>query len=374
MGRWSLYVKLVALMVALMLQSGFSQDSIVIRLPNPNVFVNPPVDSILKELRIWIDGKELTLWDSLEKRQMGSTSQQKLSIKIIEDPEKGVIKIIEEGEDGKVMEKEIFRIEEEKEEVDTNTSKKKSKVYKKLIVGPIKIIESYSGDEESEEESESISLWDEDEGEYEDDEGNERVEVDFLNLEFGLATWYNQKTGNLGLPSDFSPMNFSQGNSNRLGLLFLPTELKLFNRVSLNSGIQLDFYWFNFGGNSYWAIINDSLQVVTTPYSLSKSKFAFTSLGIPLGLKWEISDQDDIWIQVGGYGSYVMGMRREIEFEKEKHERKDDFLLTPLRYGIFANIGIKWIYLYVQQDLNSFFRVNYVPQMNLTSFGIGFDF
>jgi hypothetical protein len=366
MKRGRVFWKVVLFGMAFNLQNALGQDSIVIRIPN--VFISSSVDSALKSFKIQINGEEIVLDRGT---QTGNDSEFRkssgeLTLEIVDEDDGAIVKIIGKDEDGKEVEKEIVG-------VDGDTTKQQKKKVSKVIVGPVKIVEySYEDDEEDEEEEGASEM--EVDKEEKKERREKRLETEVFGFEVGWSNWYNPSSGNLGLPSAFSPMKMARGGSGRIGLHFLPTELKLTNRISLTTGILLDLFYFHFIGNSYWAVIDDSLQVVTTPYSLSENKLSMSSVGVPLGLRWKISQKDGIWFRLGGYGSYVLDAKRKIKFEKEKHVRKDDFLLTPLRYGLFVNVGIEWFYIYATQDFNPFFRVGYVPTMQLTSYGIGLDF
>lgn len=105
--------------------------------------------------------------------------------------------------------------------------------------------------------------------------------------------------------------------------------------------------------------------------NLSVEKHSLTHIDLPLSVFFNLSRDEDgdprIFVEVGGYASYLMAASYKTKYEdsnglRVKQKTRDLHALTEekeeferLRYGMFARAGFKWFALYIDYRLSDVF-------------------
>lgn len=146
-------------------------------------------------------------------------------------------------------------------------------------------------------------------------------------------------------------------------------------------GVELAWNNFMMEGNN---------QVVKTPTGVAfpevrdfeKSKLTVSYLSIPVipTLQFRNSHGKKLFrLGAGGYAGLRLGSHTKVKYNENDNtiREKDhsDFYLNDFRYGVMAQVGIRWLTFFAKYDLNPLFADNKGPQLRTLSFGITlFDF
>lgn len=143
----------------------------------------------------------------------------------------------------------------------------------------------------------------------------------------------------------------------------------------------LGFEWNNYNFRNQITISKD-INGVTGPdstyllagYKVNKSRLQTTHLVIPLLLEFQIPVQSHrIFISAGVLGGVRLFSNTKVEYEfngEKKDKVKDDFNLSPFRYGLTARIGYRGLRLFANYYPTSLFEKGKGSEVNPFSVGL----
>ena len=219
------------------------------------------------------------------------------------------------------------------------------------------------------------SSWDE---ELEDDiekeikRSRKKFKPHFGGFEIGLNNFaedYKLHTGSF--------MNLNTTESWNYNLNFMEYGFGLgTSYVGLVTG--LGFEWSNYvfdNNNSIEEAADGSIIERVAPYpSITKSKLATTYLNAPLLLEFQIpAGKKRIHISGGVIGGVKLGSKTKIKYRdsgRQKEVRKDDFSLSPLRYGATVRVGYRAINLFANYYFTPMFGETADPEIYPFSVGL----
>jgi hypothetical protein len=144
----------------------------------------------------------------------------------------------------------------------------------------------------------------------------------------------------------------------------------------------LGFEWNNYHFRNQITISKDPISGITgvdssylnAGYKVNKSRLQTTHLVIPLLLEFQIPVQSHrIFISAGVLGGVRLFSNTKVEYEfngEKKDKVKDDFNLSPFRYGLTARIGYRGLKLFANYYPTSLFEKDKGPEVNPFSVGL----
>lgn len=147
----------------------------------------------------------------------------------------------------------------------------------------------------------------------------------------------------------------------------------------IRGGLELAFNNFMFDNNRYLTLENGQAVLLTEPEtgrSLEKSKLTYSTLSIPLDFSLQFKDRngkESLIISAGGFAGYRLGAHTKLKYQEGGKTRKDkehdNFNLEDFQYGATFAVGYRDLQLFGKYNLNSLFKDNRGPDMQVVSFG-----
>jgi hypothetical protein len=174
-------------------------------------------------------------------------------------------------------------------------------------------------------------------------------------FEFGLNN-YVDKDFSFNRTPENEFMDISTGRSWNINLNFAQYSVGLgTDHLGLVTGMGLEWsnYHFSSDTNSIQKL-NGEITWRPIPENITKNRLQTTYLTIPILLEAQFfgKDRDDRFYLAGGIiGGLKLFSNTKLKYvengEKQKEKVKDDYYISPLRYGLTARAGYKAIKLYV---------------------------
>ena len=201
-------------------------------------------------------------------------------------------------------------------------------------------------------------------------------------IELGLNNYLNK---------DFRPeqdpaLKFMDLNTNRsfnLNLNILQYNIGFgAKKAGLVTGMGLEFSNYFFDGNNNIQKNSDGIIVEYVPSfllepgaSVNKSKLATTYLTVPLLMEFQIpAGKHNVHISGGLIGGAKIGSSTKIVYKergkRQKDKVKDDFNLSPLRYGYTVRAGYRNLNLFANYYPVSLFEKGKGPELYPYSVGL----
>jgi len=195
-------------------------------------------------------------------------------------------------------------------------------------------------------------------------------------VDLGVNTFVNQPD-NLGDQYDLKPLGSRYISINHLRKGRIGGSNSPFY---IRGGLELAFNNFMFDRNVYLADVNSISTVVPEPENgrnFQKSKFTYSTLNVPLDLSLQFRDKkgkESFKLSAGGFAGYRLGAHTKLKYQDNGNTIKDkdrgNFNLQDFQYGLNASIGYRDIELFGKYNLNSLFKENRGPDMQVVSFGV----
>ena len=114
----------------------------------------------------------------------------------------------------------------------------------------------------------------------------------------------------------------------------------------------------------------------------NKSKFTVAYLSIPVvpTLQFRNSHGKKLFrLGAGGYAGLRLESHTKVKYKENgnstKGKERGSFYLNDFRYGLMAQVGIRWLTFFAKYDLNPLFADTKGPELHALSFGVTvFDF
>ncbi len=163
----------------------------------------------------------------------------------------------------------------------------------------------------------------------------------------------------INMKDDLRYLELKQGRSWNLNLNILQYSLGFgTDKVGLVTGLGFEFNNYHFRNQITLKVDETGRTVPDSSYfsdpnkNVTKSKLATTHLTAPLLLEFQIPTQSDrhrIFISAGVIGGVRIGTSTKVKYEGAsdgKDKVKDDYNLSPFRYGFTARIGYRRLKLF----------------------------
>ncbi|MEX0988580.1 MAG: outer membrane beta-barrel protein [Bacteroidales bacterium] len=223
-----------------------------------------------------------------------------------------------------------------------------------------------------------VDMDEEQEQEYEERDEKKKKKKDkfkphYAGFEIGLNNFmnpgYTLHTGTF--------MNLNTAKSWNYNLNFLEYGIGLgtsYAGLVTGMGIEWSNYIFD-ADNSIEEDINGDILNIPAPYpGITKSKFSMTYLNTPLLLEFQIpAGKKRIHISGGLIGGVKLGSKTKIKYNdggRQKDVKKDDFSLSPFRYGATFRIGYRAINLFANYYFSPLFGETDTPEIYPFSIGL----
>jgi len=191
----------------------------------------------------------------------------------------------------------------------------------------------------------------------------------YMGYDFGIDVGMNimiPKSGSLsGTLYELNPLR-----SNYIALNFM-SRINFSKYVRARIGLEVSWYNFSFTKDVQLNMRDTGLELTIDPNGLQKSKLAATYLNLPVML--EVGRRWGFTFGVGGYVGYkVDSWTKAVASNGNKQKDHDGYYLNNFRYGVSTQLGLRWIKLFANYDLNSLFVSDKAPNMNVLSIGVRF--
>ncbi|MFT2007587.1 outer membrane beta-barrel protein [Pontibacter sp. 13R65] len=197
-----------------------------------------------------------------------------------------------------------------------------------------------------------------------------------LDLDLGLNTFVNQNETQGGSPiPDLKP----------LGSRYVSINWRMTSQVGgrtspfyVISGLGFAFNNYMFDRNY---VIEEDVNDITyfrraTDISYAKSKLTHSSVNLPIMpmLKFKRANgKEGFKIGAGGFAGYRLGSHSKLKYSEggstEKDKVRSNYNLNDFQYGLTGVIGYGNLDLFVKYNMNSLFRDDRGPDVNVISFG-----
>lgn len=213
--------------------------------------------------------------------------------------------------------------------------------------------------------------------------GNQSVRHPFKGnwrgLELGLNNYVNGDfSTSLGPEAGF--MELRTGKSLNLNLNVLQYDFALSgNNIGMVTGLGLEFNNYRFTNNV--SITKEDGVIVPVYYddadiSVNRSRLRTTYLTVPLLLEFQTNNPRHsrrVYFSAGVIGGLNIGSHTKIVYRdnsgKKRDKVKDDFYLSPFRYGISVRAGYRSLNLFANYYPVALFQENKGPELYPVSIG-----
>jgi len=197
----------------------------------------------------------------------------------------------------------------------------------------------------------------------------------FAGFEIGLNNYGTDYfSTSLNNESDFMELN--TGKSLNFNLNIIEYSFGITHNAGFVTGLGFEFnnYRFdkpyNLGYNEARYIVPDTLSNII----YDKNKLSTTYLTVPLLFEFQIpmgpKEKNKLFFSAGLIGGLKIGSHTRITSKDNDLKTKDDYNLSPFRYGITARAGYKMINIFAIQYLTPFFEKNKGPYLLPFSVGL----
>lgn len=191
----------------------------------------------------------------------------------------------------------------------------------------------------------------------------------YMGYDFGIDVGTNimmPKSGSLsGTLYELIPLR-----SNYVALSFM-NRINFSRYARVRIGLEVSWYNFSFEKDVRVGMSDTGLELTIDPNGLQKSKLAATYLNLPVML--EVGKRWGLTFGVGGYVGYRMdSWTKATAPNGDKQKDHNSYHLTNFRYGVSTQLGLGWLKLFANYDLNSLFVSDKAPNMNVLSVGVRF--
>jgi hypothetical protein len=194
-------------------------------------------------------------------------------------------------------------------------------------------------------------------------------------FEMGVNSFANVSYA--GFP-DENWMDLNHNKSYEVNFNFLQYSIglqKKRNTIGLVTGLGLNWNDYRFSNKN--TVVNDN--GTTTPEyltndNLKKTKLNTLYLQAPLMLEFQIpvnKSRKRIYFSGGVIGGLRLGSHTKVKYGGTKDKNRDDFNISPFRYGTTARIGYKGINLYATYYFTPFYESGRGPEMYPFTIGLG---
>jgi len=183
-------------------------------------------------------------------------------------------------------------------------------------------------------------------------------------------------------------MDLNTGKSWNMNLNFAQYSINLINdKFGLVTGLGLEWNYYRFDNNNSiqenpitGEIEPIDLDILQPTWNIEKSKLSTTYATMPILFEVHSSSYQHSGIVLSGglIGGIKLGSNTKIVYkengDKNKDKTKDDFNLSPFRYGIHARLGVGDLLVYGTYYFTPLFEKDKGPELYPISIGIALSF
>ncbi len=183
-------------------------------------------------------------------------------------------------------------------------------------------------------------------------------------------------------------MDLNTGKSWNMNVNFAQYSINLINnKFGLVTGLGIEWNYYRFDNdnsiqeNPTTGVIEEVDLSITQPnWNIEKSKLSTTYATLPLLLEWHSSSysHNGVVFSAGAIGGVKLGSNTKVVYkengDKNKDKTKDDFNLSPFRYGVHARIGVGDWLIYGTYYFTPLFEKDKGPELYPISVGIALSF
>ncbi len=201
------------------------------------------------------------------------------------------------------------------------------------------------------------------------DRSKKNVNTRFITFELGFDIWLPSEEYRLDdIDGDLDPFEQRLANSTNVNLYIMRQRFNLVNHhLNLEYGIGLNFHKIMFDNP---IVMRRELGVLRFDYEGDaervpvKTRLNSTYLTIPLLLNYESNpsnSRNSFRIAAGVYGNTRLGSNFKQKFNNRRRDNikeKDNFNLSPFRWGVAGQIGYGPVNFYVNYSMTDVFDKN----------------
>lgn len=201
-------------------------------------------------------------------------------------------------------------------------------------------------------------------------------------LELGLNTFLTSDNS-MSLPVEYSFMEIYDGRSRNWNLNFIQYDIGIArDQFGLVTGMGLEVSNYRFRNNNTIRIVDGVVEPLEYDPALDRSRLRTYYLTIPLILEVQFPGYESkhrrMHLSAGVITSVRIGSNTRVVYRenssKQRERNKDDFYLTPFRYGFTARAGIRSINLFANYYMTPLFREGKGPELYPVSIGFSLSF
>ena len=210
------------------------------------------------------------------------------------------------------------------------------------------------------------------------EKGDGKFKGHFGGIDIGINNYFTSDFST-SLPLSEEYLNLNTGKSWGVNLNLFQQSISLIkNNVGIVTGIGFEFNNYSFE-NKQMVLSGDSTVLsyyTETQQNYEKNKLTTSFLTVPLILEFQIpvgEKNKPIYLSVGATGSVKLGSHVKLKDDSgNKEKRRDDYNLSPLRYGLTARIGYRGMNFFANYSLQPMFEKDKGPELYPFTIGISF--
>lgn len=202
-------------------------------------------------------------------------------------------------------------------------------------------------------------------------------------LEVGFNNYLNsEKSFNLEGSDEF--MNLKTFRSRVVNINFLEFNIPLYKKtfgITTGSGLEIN----NFCFSRNIRLLTDSVHLfyqTDTVRKFIKTKLTAIYLAFPILFEFQSlvgKKNKPVYFSIGAVGEICIDSYTQLLFKENiddysreiKYRVRDNYYLSPYRYGLTARVGYRFFKLFVNYSLTPLFFKGYAPELYPLSIGIG---
>lgn len=217
---------------------------------------------------------------------------------------------------------------------------------------------------------------------------DDRFKGSWSGFSIGLSNFVD-KDFSLSRSATEQYMDLNTSASWNMNLNFAQYSINFINdQFGLVSGLGIEWNYYRFDNDNSVQVDPTTGQIepvdlTVDPYdtwNIEKSKLSTTYVTLPLLLEFHSSSyqHSGVVFSAGAIGGVKLGSNTKIVYkengDKKKDKTKDDYNLSPFRYGVHARIGVGDWLIYGTYYFTSMFEKDKGPELYPISVGIALSF
>ncbi len=212
------------------------------------------------------------------------------------------------------------------------------------------------------------------ETEEDDDDDNGKFKPNWVGFEVGLNNYVNSDMS-MSLADPF--MDLNTGRSWNFNLNFMQYGFGIIgDKIGIATGLGAEWNNYHFDNNNNIQKVNGVIEALDLTYpDIQKNRLQTTYLRAPLLLEFQIpAGSKRIYLSAGPVAGVKLFSNTKIVYkqngDKQKVKDKDDYNISPLRYGFTARAGYRGLRLFANYYMTPLFESGKGPELYPFSVGL----